>query len=295
MAKLLSMTGYGRFETREEKWSHVFEVKSVNGRFLDVKWRMPSSLRGLEPAWEKIVRARASRGRVEISLDLDVHSPDVLGVSLDEVQVQAMFAQIDRLAKRLGVAYGPDLNRLLSIPSLWRDQSRAPDPLLAASLARGLEGALDDWRASRAAEGECLARDLTARIETLSTLEKKVGERIPAVLEEKRQALKQRIGEILAQAGALYSEERMLQEVAVLTDRLDVSEELTRLAAHLARLSEVLAAGEDAGKRLDFLIQEVFREINTCGNKAQDALVGSLVVDFKTELEKCREQVQNLE
>jgi uncharacterized protein (TIGR00255 family) len=294
MANVLSMTGFGRFETREPKWSHVFEVKSVNGRFLDVKWRVPAPLRGLEPAFERLVRAKASRGRVEVSLDLDVHSPEALGLSLDLVQVQAMLGEIERLAKRLGVAYGPDLNRLLSMPSLWRDQSRA-DPDLAASLTRGLEAALDDWRASRAAEGERLAADLTARITTLAALAARIGERGPMVLAEKREALRQRIAEALAQAGAQYSEERMLQEAALLADRLDVSEELTRLAAHLARLSQVLFAGEDAGKRLDFLIQELFREINTCGNKAQDAQTGALVVDFKTELERCREQVQNLE
>ena len=118
---------------------------------------------------------------------------------------------------------------------------------------------------------------------------------MPGVAEEKKRALVERIRESLAAADAAFSEDRMLQEVAVLADRLDVSEEATRLTEHLRRLAEVLAQEGEVGKRLDFLLQEAFREINTCGNKCQDAAVSALVVEFKAELEKCREQVQNIE
>ncbi len=290
-----SMTGYGRSETNEDAWSHLWEVRSVNGRFLDVKWRLPSALRSQENAWEKIVRSYGSRGRVELSLSMEVRDVSVLGVSLNRPLAGAMLAQLAELAASRGEHFTPDYNRLLGNSSLWRDDSAEPDPRLAASLEAGLRAALEDWRKSRLAEGRALAADLSSRFETLRRLAQGVSERVPQVLAEKRETLLTRVRDLVAAAGADFSEDRMIQEVALLTDRLDVSEELTRLAAHLSRLDEALGSSGDEGKRLDFLIQEVFREINTCGNKAQDSEVSRLVVDFKSELERCREQVQNIE
>jgi uncharacterized protein (TIGR00255 family) len=187
------------------------------------------------------------------------------------------------------------MNRLLSASHLWRDDSAEPDPRLAASLEQGFLKAVADWNASRRVEGGELARDLTARFARLRVLAAAVAERVPVVLKDKQAATAERLNGLVAQAGMTFTEERLAQEVAVLADRLDVSEELTRMAAHLDRLDEAVAADGEAGKRLDFLIQEAFREINTCGNKAQDVEVSRLTVDFKVELEKCREQVQNIE
>lgn len=291
----VSMTGFGRKETQEAAWTHVWEIKSVNGRFLDVKWRMPGFLRSLENGWEKVVRTYASRGRVDVTVNLEVLDAGVMGVSFNETMAKAMFRQMEELAAARGETFAPDYNRVLAMPALWRDNSAEPDPGLAESLTRGLEAALKDWVDSRAVEGEALVTDLTARLATLRSLAEGVKARIPEVLEAKKTALRQRITDMLESVKADYSEERMLQEVAFLTDKLDVSEELTRLDAHLERLEETLAARDDVGKKLDFLVQETFREINTCGNKAQDVEVSRLVVDFKAELERCREQVQNIE
>lgn len=291
----VSMTGFGRNETNEDAWTHVWEIKSVNGRFLDVKWRMPGYLRSLENGWEKIVRSYASRGRVDISLNLEVLDSAILGVTFNETMAAAMFKQMEQLATSRGDLFKPDYNRVLSMSSLWRDNGSEPDPGLTESLTAGLEAALKDWVNARTVEGEAMVKDLLARLDVLKDLADKIGERVPEILEEKKSSLRQRIQEMLESAGAEFSEDRMLQEVAYLTDKLDVSEELTRLDAHLERLREVLSTPGDAGKKLDFLIQETFREINTCGNKGQDTTVSRLVVDFKAELERCREQVQNIE
>ena len=290
-----SMTGYGRAETGGRAFTHVWEIKSVNGRYLDIKWRLPATLRLREAHWERIVRARASRGRVDVSLNLEVFDPDLLGVSLDTAQAKAMLGQLEALAKDCGQAFAPDMNRFLSVPWLWRDSSRKPDEALLASLDQGLEAALDDWDQARAREGEAMLRDLSARRERLLVLARDIAERIPAIVEEKRSALFERIREAMEAADAGLGEERMLQEAAILADRLDVSEELTRLEEHLRHLAEVLAAQGEVGKRLDFLFQEIFREINTCANKSQDPETSRLAVEFKAELEKCREQVQNIE
>ncbi|BCS90191.1 YicC/YloC family endoribonuclease [Pseudodesulfovibrio sediminis] len=291
----VSMTGFGRFETNEDAWTHVWEVKSVNGRYLDVKWRMPGYLRSLENGWEKIVRTYASRGRVDVSLNLEVLDSGILGMTFNETMANAMFEQMEKLATSRGESFSPDYNRVLGMSALWRDNGSEPDPGLTESLTSGLEAALKDWVDSRGVEGDAMVTDLTSRLETLRDLTEKVKVRIPEILEAKKTALRQRIVDMLDAANAEFSEDRMLQEVAYLTDKLDVSEELTRLDAHLDRLDEVLASEGNVGKKLDFLVQETFREINTCGNKAQDTAVSRLVVDFKAELERCREQVQNIE
>lgn len=291
----VSMTGFGRCETNDDAWTHVWEVKSVNGRFLDVKWRMPGHLRSMENAWEKIVRTYASRGRVDISLNLEVLDAGILGVSFNDTLANAMIGEMEKLATARGDVFNLDYNKILSMSSLWRDNGNEPDPGLADSLSSGLEAALKDWVDSRTVEGGVLVDDMLSRLDTLRALAAKIAERIPDILEEKKAGLRQRIQDMLQSVGAEFSEDRMLQEVAHLTDKLDVSEELTRLDAHLDRVGEVLATDSDVGKKLDFLIQETFREINTCGNKAQDTEVSRLVVDFKAELERCREQVQNIE
>lgn len=290
-----SMTGYGRCETREDNWAHVWEIRSVNGRFLDVKWRIPNSLRSLEAGWEKQVRKHASRGRVDIFLNMELLRADLLDVTLNKPLAEAMIDQLQGLAEKRGASFEPDLNKIFGMSSLWRDNNSEPDEGLARSLSEGLEGALRDWIGARRGEGEIMARDIKERLVFLRDVAQKIGERVPVVLEEKKAGLEQRIREMLDKVGADLNEDRMLQEVAYLTDKLDVSEELTRLAAHLDRLDEVVLSDKEVGKKLDFLIQETFREINTCGNKAQDTEVSRLVVDFKAELEKCREQVQNIE
>jgi len=289
------MTGFGRHETITDEFSHVWEIRSVNNRFLDMKWRMPSVLRSLETRFEKILRKNAARGRVDVSLSVETRSAALLGVSLNTAQAGAMLDQLRALANTQGVDFAPDLNRLISASHLWRDDSAEPDPGLAASLEQGLRKALADWNNSRRVEGEELARDLKTRLARLRVLAAAVGERVPVVLRDKQAATAERLNALVAQAGMTFTEERLAQEVAVLADRLDVSEEITRLAAHLDRLEEAVSSDGEAGKRLDFLIQEAFREINTCGNKAQDVELSRLTVEFKVELEKCREQVQNLE
>ena len=189
----------------------------------------------------------------------------------------------------------PDYSALMQISSLWNDTSEEMDEDVTTSLEEGLALALEDWNEARAAEGRALATDMHSRILRMEEWTGLIAERAPAIKEERANIMRERLGEALAQNGQELEEGRFLQEIVVLADRLDVSEELTRLSTHLERLHDLLQAGRDAGRRLDFTLQECFREINTCGNKLPDVQLSRLVVDFKNELEKCREQVQNLE
>lgn len=299
-APLYSMTGYGRYQDPAETsapFRQEWEVRSVNSRHLDCKWRLPHMARALEPFLEKVVRRFASRGRVELTLHLHIEDPSVMGVRLNRPAALAMLEEVASLARSQGHAFTPDYSRLLHLPSCWED-SRATDlPALQNALEEGLAKALTSWNDSRRQEGEVMVADMQGRVGAIREVAKELGTRIPAIVEQKKSALGERLSQCLAQCAppGELDEARFLQEAAMLADRVDVSEELTRLGAHLDVLEELLSKGGEVGKKLDFTLQETFREINTLGNKSQDTGVSRLVVDVKAELEKCREQVQNIE
>ncbi len=292
---LRSMTGFGRCVAESRGFTQLWEIKSVNGRHLDIKWRLPVAARSLEMRLEKLVRGFASRGRVEISLTLQYAETSGPRQRFDAAQAGAMLDALRALAERRGDSFVPDYNQFLQMPALWSDADGDTDEDLALSLEEGLAIALEDWNDARAREGKALATDMHSRILRMQEWREVIAERAPEIKEERAESLRERLSEALAASGQELEEGRFLQEITLLADRLDVSEELTRLDTHLERLRELLEAGKDAGRRLDFTLQECFREINTCGNKLPDVQLSRLVVDFKNELEKCREQVQNLE
>jgi uncharacterized protein (TIGR00255 family) len=251
--------------------------------------------RSLETQLEKTVRRFAQRGRVEISLSLRRVSQARATADFDAQQAAAMLDELVRFARDRGDVFRADYNALLGLSALWGDDSSETDEELRTRLEEGLDLALRDWNEARAHEGRALAADLRSRILRMEEWLARIEERAPAVKEERRRQLCERLRESLQSFNAELDESRLLQEIVILCDKLDISEELTRLRTHLGRLRELLDAGADAGRRLDFTLQECFREIATCGNKAQDVQLSRLVVDVKNELEKCREQVQNLE
>ena len=252
-------------------------------------------MRGLESRLEKTVKRFAARGRLDVSLSLQSQQ-GVLAPRFDEAQAAGMLEALENLAEARKDEFIPDYNVLLGVSALWSAPTDEVDESLAASLENGLSQALADWNESRETEGAALARDLQDRILRMAEWTELVKERAPAIRAERAQALRDRVNEQLASLNVgEIDEQRFLQEVVTLTDRLDVAEELTRLATHLDRLQELLQEQSDVGRRLDFTLQECFREINTCGNKIPDVQLSRLVVDYKNELERCREQVQNLE
>ena len=292
---LHSMTGFGRCFLEEERWTQVWEIRSVNGRHLDVRWRLPAQARAFEPVLEKLVKQHAARGRLEISLFLQMQRESARNVSFDEDQADAMLEALAAFAASREEDFTPDYNRLLYLSFLWDEGGAEADDALAQSLERGLTLALEDWNESRALEAKALEKDLLTRILRMEEWVGCIRERAPFIKEERFALVRERLSDILERHGQELEESRFLQEITLLADKLDVSEELTRLAAHLDRLRDLLDAGKDAGRKLDFTMQEVFREITTCGNKIQDVQLARLVVDLKNELEKCREQVQNIE
>ncbi len=292
---LRSMTGFGRYYVEDEDFTQTWEVRSVNSRHLDLKWRLPSTVRSLEAAFEKVVRRYTSRGRVEVSLNLQFSANAEALVTFNQAKAEAMLASMEEFAQGHGDRYVPDYNRLLGLSFLWEEPGMEPEGGLGESLSKGLASALEDWNESREAEAKALEQDISGRILRMEEWVNTIEERAPDIKNERFETLRERIAQALSEQSLELDESRFLQEITLLADKLDVSEELTRLKAHLERLRELLQSGNDAGRRLDFTMQECFREINTCGNKIQDAQISRLVVDFKNELEKCREQVQNIE
>jgi uncharacterized protein (TIGR00255 family) len=290
-----SMTGYGRASAQEEGWSLSWEIRSLNNRHLDLKWKIPPTLYAHQKEWENEVRGMASRGGVELFLGLKIQSPELQSLSLDRTMAASMLRELDLLASSTGLAYSPDLNRLLGIASLWRDSGSIDNPQLIASLTETLRRALTDWDEARTREGLALEEDLRLRFARLTELVEEIRVLAAQTAPERFALLQERVGKLLADSGVQVDPDRMLQELAVISDRIDVSEELTRLEIHLKGIDGYFNQTEPVGRKLDFMVQECFREINTCGNKSQNTSISQLVVTFKADLEKCREQIQNLE
>ena len=290
---LRSMTGFGRFQQDNGDVVQTWEIRSVNSRFLDLKWKLPPQARNMEARFEKIVRRFASRGRVEISLNLQFSG--VSRVSFDAAQASAMLDAVKAFASSRGDIFDVDYMALMQLSPLWTSGGEEDDEALFDTLSAGLEGALADWNEARETEAVALSRDLEVRFSRMAEWISAIEERAPEVKAARFEQVRERLSDMLNSLGGELEENRFLQEVVILADKLDVTEELIRLHSHLVRLASLMESGEDAGRKLDFTLQESFREINTCGNKIQDAQVSRIVVDCKNELEKCREQVQNLE
>lgn len=290
---LRSMTGFGRFQQDDGNVVQTWEIRSVNSRFLDLKWKLPPQARNMEARFEKIVRRYASRGRVELSLNLQLEH--ATGVSFDGAQASAMLEEIKAFASSRGDIFDVDYMALMPLSMLWTSSGESDDDALFECLSAGLEAALADWNESREVEAEALARDLESRFSRMAAWISAIEERAPEVKKARFDQVRERLSDMLTSLGSELEESRFLQEMVIMADKLDVTEELIRLHSHLVRLASLMESGEDAGRKLDFTLQESFREINTCGNKIQDAQVSRIVVDCKNELEKCREQVQNLE
>ncbi len=292
---LRSMTGFGRCLVEDADFVQQWEVRSVNGKHLDIRWHLPSALRSLQARLEKCARQYALRGRVDISLVLQYGEHAQRNVHFDAPQASAMLDALQALAMQRQEAFTADYTAFLSIPSLWGAAEDAQEEYMADRLEEGLRVALEDWNDSRTGEGNALASDLHSRLLRMEAWADVIEERIPSIKEDRMISLRERLSDILSQYDVELDEGRFLQEITLLGDKLDVSEEVTRLRTHFQRFNELLQQGKDVGRKLDFTLQECFREINTCGNKIPDVQLSRLVVDIKNELEKCREQAQNIE
>lgn len=293
MTQLRSMTGFGLGAAPCVGGAVAAEIRSVNHKYCDLKLRVPRDFNALESRILGFIRKSINRGHVEVSVRWTELPPGRDEVRADHALAAAYVRAYEELKSKLGLSGGVDL-ALLAQHEVVRaeEQPRAPDDLWPG-LSEALGAALKACVAMRATEGEALAADVGARAEKLAALRAEAVVVAPRVQAEGRERFLARI--LALSAGTPIEPARLAQEAAFLAERADVSEELARIESHLGQVRGALSARESVGRKLDFLCQELHREINTVGSKSQHVDLTRIVVDFKSELEKLREQVQNIE
>lgn len=290
-----SMTGFGagRGQARGETLS--VELRAVNGKFCEVKPRLPRELAALEGELVRAVKARLSRGVIDVSVRREGAVAGRTAAPRADLPLAAAYAQALReLKQELSLAGEPTLHELIGLPGVLALAEEPPDlPAAGEALGTALDAALSALEQMRAREGEALARDLAARCDALERGAAAIRALEPQVLEGYRDRLAARVAEL--SRGMAVDPQRLAQEVAFFAERTDIAEELTRLQSHLGQLRALLGGGAPAGRKLEFLVQEVHREVNTLGSKSQHASLSAQVVEMKAELERIREQIQNVE
>lgn len=290
-----SMTGYGRAEVVAEKIAVSVEARSLNHRHLDIALKLPRSLTTLELEARRLIQGYIQRGRLDVSASVRPLAEGKGALTLDTALARHYVEQMRVLAETLGLRAKPTLEWLLERPGVvtpGESEAIAPEagwPVLAEALTR----AMQELVARREAEGGALAKELLALHEALSLEVDRMAERAPAALAQRTERVRERIRALLGDVP--LDEGRLLMEVAVWAEKTDVSEELARLRAHLQQFAGLLKEGGPVGRTLDFLVQEMNREVNTVASKANDLELSQLAVAAKGHLERIREQVQNVE
>ncbi len=289
-----SMTGYGRGEASRGGWKFTVELSSVNRKQGDVSVHLPREFIELEPRIRDVVNGRISRGRVTVVLGVHRGNGSMRRLVVDEDLVEQVYHTFRRIAKKLGIEEEIPLATVFSLPDVVHVEDLGIDvEPFWRPIRLALRRALDSLVAMREKEGQALQKDLTRRLNRLKRIvdsTRRHGAKVPARYREQLQARLQEAG--LELNG---DDERLHREIALFADRCDISEEITRLESHIDQFEQLLGAAEPVGRTLEFLAQEMNREINTIGSKANDVRISQQVVRFKAELERVREQVQNVE
>jgi uncharacterized protein (TIGR00255 family) len=293
-----SMTGFGSASFHLGDRSFAIEVRSVNHRHLDARVRLPRALAALELDVRARIQERFARGKFDCSVALPEGSSAGSRIELDLDAARQYLDAARKLAHERDVRGDVAVADLLALPGVVHvAEMDFPEDALRAAARAALDAALDHLEVMRAAEGEAIARDLRARAAHIAEIANALEQRAGAVQESVRERLRKRSRQLAAETGVL-DEARLYQEIILAADRLDITEEIVRLRSHLDQFEHLLesgAPGTPVGRRLEFLIQELGREINTMGAKGSDAPIAHWVVDLKAELERLREQVQNVE
>ena len=289
-----SMTGYGRAREMRNGRDITVEVRSVNNRYLDCTVKMPRAYVFAEDAVKARVRAAVSRGKVDVFVTIDASAADEAVVAVNEPLARGYYEALTRLKTMFSLPGEVTPEVLAKFPDVLAVTKAEEDvEAIAADICAVLDDALAAYNDMRAVEGEKLAADVAGRVTTIETVVGKVEERSPQTVAAYRQRLEAKMQEVLQ--STTIDESRILTEAAIFADKIAVDEETVRLRSHIAQLRAMLASDEPVGRKLDFLIQEVNRECNTIGSKCSDLTIAQDVVNMKAEVEKIREQVQNME
>ena len=291
-----SMTGYGRAKQTLNGRDITVEVRSVNNRYLDTSVKLPRAYVFTEDAIKRRVQSAISRGKVDVFVTIDTIGSDTAVVTVNEPLARSYLAALQKIEALSGGALtagysAVDVARFLDVLTVTKAEEDLES--VQADICAVTDEALVAYNAMRAVEGEKLATDIGSRLTTIETLTGKVEERSPETVREYREKLTARMQEVLQ--STTIEESRILTEAAIFADKIAVDEETVRLRSHVSQLRGMLVSDEPMGRKMDFLIQEVNRESNTVGSKCNDVEIARIVVELKAEVEKIREQVQNIE
>ena len=288
------MTGYGRVETTGKKRNIVVEVKSVNHRFLEVSLKLPAVLFPLELEYKKRVGEKVKRGRVEIFIRLETRNDDAAEAALNLDMARGYFRALQKLQEEFGLTEEIGLKTLICFRDIFVQSTEAEiGEEDARRIGEALEEALSRLVKMRQEEGTAIYTDMVSRLDLLKGILEAIEKRAPQVVAEYMRRLAERIKELTS--GFALDESRLAQEAAIMAEKSDVTEEIVRMYSHIGQFMVLLQSEAAEGKTIDFLLQEMNREINTIGSKANDAEIARQVIAAKSELSKLREQAQNIE
>ena len=288
------MTGYGRGESVLHDRTITVELRAVNNRYLDCSVKIPRLYVFAEETIKSQVQKKVARGKLDVFVTIDSTAADKVAVSLNRPVADGYYAALTQLRDTYDLRDDISVSLLSRFPYVFLVEKEQGDAdVIAQDISQVLDLALEDFNAMRAREGTKLAEDVRSKAGNIAALLAQVEERSPKTVAEYREKLRQRMEEVLA--NTQLDESRILTEAAIFADKVAVDEETVRLHSHLEQLEDMLAQGGAIGRKLDFLIQEFNREANTIGSKCSDVEMARLVVEIKGEIEKIREQVQNIE
>lgn len=290
-----SMTGFGRASATESDFSITVELKTVNNRYLDVNLRLPGELQSLESTVKKMIGDRLSRGRVEVNLQYD--RADKVQFELNRPLIAGFLAAMAEMRDEFALAGEPDINVIARLPNVVTAKKEEPEPEFLIAIGNVVTLALDELENMRGKEGGMLETEIVSRLAEIENRIPAIETEAANIAEEYRLKLTKRITDLLARSDTQIDIDnaRLAQEVAFLADRLDISEEIARLKNHIEHFRDIVRDERDVGKRLDFLTQELNREANTIASKTNNMTVKENALAIKSEIEKIREQVQNVE
>lgn len=289
-----SMTGYGSAKGTVEGMEITVELKSVNNRYLDTSIRLPRSFIFAEDAVKSIVQSHISRGKVDVFVTVDTSQAGDMAVRVNEPLLKGYIEAIRHISEEYALTNDITAMNVARFPDVLSVEKKDMDAEeLSGAISEIAEQALKDFDVMRLREGEKLRDDVLARLVTIEGLVSIVEEKAPETVKEYRARLEQKMAEVLGIAG--IDESKILTETAVFADHIAVDEETVRLRSHIAQLRTMMNGGSPIGRKIDFLVQEFNREANTIGSKCQNSDIAHVVVDLKSEIEKIREQIQNIE
>ena len=289
------MTGFGRGAVNEKDFSITVDLKTVNNRFLDISLRLSNEMQSVEAEIKRLISSRLSRGRVDVNLQYE--RAEEINYELNRPMITGYLAAMKKMKDEFGLAGDPDINVIAKLPNVMISKKDDLSETFAFGVAAAVASALEDLEKMRTSEGEMLKKELASRLDAIEQHLVPIESEAASIGDEYRERLMRRITDLLAKSETQIEldQGRLAQEIAYIADRADISEEITRLKTHIEHFRAIMDDEKEVGKRLDFLTQELNREANTITSKTNNLVVKEHALALKSEIEKIREQIQNIE